>query len=149
MDKMALGNELFVSLEKKLITFNQYSVITKKMRQTLATLKAEELENLLSERQQRITEIQHTDLTIGELITKMGGPHSIPNKIRDTIDRCLDKINAVARMIQPLDNELMILVKTESDGIKNELLKLRHSQNATMTYGRQTSRSPRFLDTRS
>ena len=148
MDKITLENKLFALFEKKLIIFSQYLAITEQIRQTLADLKEKELNNLFLERQQCITKIQSADLTIGELMRKMGNKNFIPNKIRDTIDRYLDKIDAVARTILPLDKALMISVKTESDGIKNELLKLRHSRSAAMTYSGTARYSPRFLDTR-
>ncbi|MEE8397520.1 MAG: hypothetical protein V3S89_00860 [Desulfobacterales bacterium] len=149
MDKIASGNELFGFLEKKLTTFSQYLAITKQMIRPLADMKEKEMEALLSRRQQCITHIQDMDLMIGQLMKKMGRVNSIPDKIRERISRYLDKISAVARSIQPLDSELMVLVRVESNGIKNELLKHRQSRNAAMTYGGKANRLPRFLDTRS
>lgn len=147
MDRITSGKELYGFLEKKLITFNRYLAITKQMIQPLADMK--EMEALLSQRQQCITQIQDMDLTIGRLMKKMERVTSIPDKIREAIDRYLDKIAAVIRTIQPLDSELMVLVRAESNGIKDELLKRRQSRNAAMTYSEITRRSPRFLDTRS
>lgn len=150
MTEMNDGRDVSMLLEKKHAIFQTYLSISRKLKNVLGEGKEKALRKLLSERRYCIKQIQNIDGAIGEIIGSVGDLMSrVPEKGKTQARRLLDNIRALMETIAPLDREVMVIVKSESNTLQAELLKIRHSRMATKGYGNKTAGPPRFFHLRS
>lgn len=150
MGEMNDGRDICLSIEKKHTIFQTYLSITRKLKNVVGEGKEKTLRKLLSQRRYCIKQIQNIDGVLGE-ITGFGGSDisSIHPKNRTRVHQYLNNIKELMETIAPLDSEVMVLVRSESNALRSELLEMRHTRKATRGYGSIAGGPPRFLDTRS
>jgi len=159
------GKEICSFLEKKLVLFNRYLSITKRIKETLKDKEAINLGVYISERQDCIKRIERIDLSIEKIIKassdKLDNIFDQVNTPTQTlplegggqgggeglIDSYLTRIKSIMEKVDLIDKESMVMVREEGESIKKELLKNRNVQQATRGYRKDIKYSPRFLDT--
>ena len=164
MKDIDAGKEICSFLKKKLALFNQYLSITKRMKETLRNKEARNPGVFISERQSCIKRIERIDVSMDKIIKASSDkPYRISDKV-DTptqtlplegegegggerlINSYLAKIKGIMETIDPIDRELMVMVKEEGGVIKKELLKMRNHRQAAQGYKKEKGYSPRLLD---
>jgi hypothetical protein len=148
MEDIDAGKKICSFLEKKRVLFNQYLLITKRMKESLKNKEAGSSGVFISERQDCIKRIERIDLSIENIINASSDRlKHISDKLKGLIDSYLSSIKSIMETVDLIDKELMVMVKEESESIKEELLKMRKFQQAARGYRRDKKYSPRFLDT--
>ncbi|MFH1991816.1 MAG: hypothetical protein ABIK98_05330 [Pseudomonadota bacterium] len=141
--------EIFTFLERKLGLFSQYLSVTERMKAALEKKEAGNLGSLISKRQDLIHKIETNDKSLQRFVQSISAGYDlISGKLKGFIDNYLKTIKNVMETIEPLDRDLMAVIKQEGEHIKTDLLGMRKVQQAAKGYGSNISRSPRFLDTR-
>jgi len=134
--------------EKKLILFNQYLSITKKMKESLKDKEAGNPGVFISERQDCISKIEKIDSSIEKIIKASADKlNHISDKLKGLIDSYISSIKSIMEKVDLIDRELMVMVKEEGEDIKKELLKMRNVRQVARGYKKEKRYSPRFLDT--
>jgi len=150
-------------LEKKFALFDQYLSITERMKATFRNKEAGNLGVLISERQRCIAKIERIDTSIENVITESPDKLSqISDQVNTPtqtlplkgggegeglIDSRLMKIKGIMEKIDPIDRELMTMLKEEGEHLRTALLEMRNVRQAARGYKRERGFSPRFLDT--
>ena len=148
MKNIDAGKEICSFLEKKLSLFNRYLSITKRMKEALKKKGAGNPGVFISERQDCIDKIEKIDSSIEKIIKASADKlNHISDKFKGLIDSYLAKIKSIMETIDPIDRELMVMVKKEGEGIKHELIKMRNVRQVARGYRKERRFSPRFLDT--
>nr|MBC8359974.1 hypothetical protein [Candidatus Desulfatibia profunda] len=141
--------EIFTFLERKLGLFSQYLSVTERMQAALEKKEAGNLGSLISKRQDLIHKIETHDKSMQRFVQTIPDRHHlIPEKFKGLIDNYLKTLKNVMEAVEPLDRELMEVVKQEGECIKTDLLGMRKVQQAAKGYGNNLRHPPRFLDTR-
>lgn len=145
------SNKIICSfLEKKVALFNQYLSITERMKETLRNKEESKLEGFLSKRQDCISKIERIDLSIKKIVKAgLSNLANISNKYKMVIDSYLADIRSIMTTVDLMDRELMVIINTESLGLKTGLLRFQHSKQAARGYEPKGGYSPRFLDIKS
>ena len=148
MKDLDAGNEICAFLEKKIALLKQYLSITEKMRDPHRNNDDSSLEGLISKRHECINRIEKIDLSMGKIVKEGSYKLSrISNKFKVLIDNYLSNIRDILTTVEPLDRELMVMVKEEGESIKTELLKMQNVRQVTRGYKKEKRCTPRFLDT--
>lgn len=142
--------EICTFLERKLAHFKQYLSITEGMKQALGNKEeSNNLDSLISKRQNCIKKIERIDLLIDKAIkTSSNKLSKISDKYKRLIDGYLSNIKKIMTTVHLMDRELMVMVKQEGEGIKKEVLKMRKFGQAARGYRGSTGYPAKFLDTR-
>jgi hypothetical protein len=141
--------EIFTFLERKLGFFSQYLSVTERMKAALEKKEAGNLGSLISKRQDLIHKIEINDVSMQRLVQSIPDRyHLLSGKFKSFIDNHLKTLKNVMEAVEPLDRELMAVVKQEGECIKTNLLGMRKVQQAAKGYGSNLRHPPRFLDTR-
>ena len=134
--------------EKKLILFNRYLSITKRMKESLKNNEAGNPGVFISERQDCISKIEKIDSSIEKIIKASADKlNHISDKLKGLIDSYISSIKSIMEKVDLIDRELMVMVKEEGEDIKKELLKMRNVRQVARGYKKEKRYSPRFLDT--
>ena len=165
--------EICSLLEKKLALFKQYLSITEQLKESIGNKEDGDLGALLSERQGCIKEIEGIDLSMEKVvkanfdrvcqISDQVNTHTQTHPLacdelsrvegggedggEGLIDSYLMKIKRIMEAIDPIDGELVVMVKEEGERIKREILKMRDVQRVARGYRRAKGVFPRFLNT--
>ena len=135
-------------LEKKLAIFNRYLSITEKMKEVLENKEAGNPGVFISERQDCISKIEKIDSSIEQIIRASAEKlNHISDRFKGLIHSYLSSIKSIMERVDLIDRELVIMVKEEGEGIKNELLRMRNVRQVTRGYKKEKRYTPRFLDT--
>lgn len=149
MKNMDEGKKICSFLEKKLALFSQYLSITERMRETIINNKEDNLAGFFKQRQDYMNKIDKIDRSIEETV-KAYGEHFkyVSNQLRGSIDSYIQYIRRVMDALAPIEREVMVMVKAESERVKMDLLRRRNVRNAVKGYRNDARYSARFLDTR-
>ena len=147
MKDMEAGKDICSFLEKKVLLFDRYLSITERMKETFKDKGPGDLRSVLSKRQDCIKRIERIDSSVKDIIEAGSnrGNH-VSKKFKGVIATHLKNLKSIMERVDLIDRELMGMVKEESEGLKNELLKMRSVQQAAIGYKRGTTHPPRFLD---
>ena len=127
----------------------QYLSITRTMKETFMLKKETSLVDLLSKRQDCINKIQKTDLSVQKIMnTGTEELSRISGDLKNSLDGYQHSIKSLLELISPVDDEVMVMVKEESRGIKAELLKINNARQGAKGYGTRGMYNPRYLDAR-
>ena len=149
MKNIDTGQEICTFLEKKIALFKQYLAITERMQVILNDSENRKFGSLISKRQDLIHKIEINDVSMQRLVQSIPDRyHLLSGKFKSFIDNHLKTLKNVMEAVEPLDRELMAVVKQEGECIKTNLLGMRKVQQATKGYGSNLRHPPRFLDTR-
>lgn len=149
MKNMEAGKKICSFLEKKLALVKQYLAITERMKEAIINDKEDNLSGFIKQRQEYMKKIDKIDRSIADTI-KAYGEHfkSVSNRFRGSIDSHIQHIRRVVEAVAPIEKEVMMMVKAESESVKTDLLKRRHIRHAVKGYRNGLGPHARFLDTR-
>ena len=165
MREINAGKEICPFLEKKVTLFNRYLSITKRMKETLRGKEAGNPGVFISKRQDCINKIEQIDSSIEKIIKPSADRLSqisdqvntptLPSPFKGEglgggeglIQSYLSSIKTIMEKVDLMDRELLVMVKEEGEGIKNELLRMRNVRQVSQGYKKEKRYSPRFLDT--
>ena len=140
-------NNLSLFMEQKISLMTQYLSITRIIKEAFILKKETNLIELLSKRQDCINRIQKTDLSVQKIINTGAEELSrISDELKSSLDGYLLGIKSLLEQIAPIDDEIMIMVKEESRGVKAELLKISNVRQAAKGYGSKEKRIPMYMD---
>ncbi len=143
-----IGKKIRSFLEKKLTLFNRYLSVTDRMKETLTKREGDELGALISERQSCINKINKIDVTMDKIIKAGMAKTDIPQRLKELTAGYVESAKRILEVLEPLDKELVVIVKEESGSIKRELLKMRNVRKANRGYGQYRQNPSKFIDIR-
>jgi len=148
MKERGLGKEICSFLEKKLVFFNQYLLMTNQIKEAYAVNKDQYPGALLSQRQACIYKIERID----ESIKRMVGENPrrldrLSEKCKTIIDGYLKRLKGIMETVDLVDQELVNALGADRKDMKAELLKLQDMRHAAQGYRGRREFVPRFLDT--
>jgi hypothetical protein len=112
-------------LEQKIALMTQYLSITRTMKDSFVREKEIILEGLLAKRQDYIDKIEKIDLSLKKIgILSVEELSRISRELKGKANSNLQRIKCLADQIAPLDAEVIVMVREESRGIKEELIKM-------------------------
>ena len=142
-----LGKEICSFLEKKLVFFNQYLIMTNQIKEACALIKGEYPGALISQRQACIYKIERIDESIKRIVgNNPGRLDGLSEKCKATIDGYLKRLKTVMETVDLVDRELMYAFEADRKNIKKDLLELQDMRRAAQGYKNRREFSPRFLD---
>jgi len=149
MKNIDTKKEICSFLEQKISLFSQYLSVTERMKAALENNEAGNLGSLISKRQDLIDKIETNDKNLQRFVRSISAGYDlISAKFKDLIDNYLKTITNVMKTIEPLDTDLMAVIKHEGERVKTDLLGIRKIRQAAKGYGGNRIHPPRFLDTR-
>jgi len=138
---------LSLFMEQKISLMTQYLSITRIIKETFMLKKQTDLLELLSKRQSCISMIQKADLSVQKIMNTGAEELScISGELKSLLDGYLRGIKSLLEQIAPIDDEVMMMVKEESRGVKAELLKISNVRQAAKGYGSKEMRLPMYMD---
>ncbi|MBU4037931.1 MAG: hypothetical protein KKA35_16045 [Proteobacteria bacterium] len=141
MNNINQENNIGLLLEKKILFATKYLSATEEMKEALMQ-KEEDVINYILKRQDCMNKINKIDISLQKVIR----PNS--ERFRKIFNNYLDGIKNLLEQIVPIDAEIMLMVKAESRGVKEELLKINNIRHATKGFGTKRNQIPRYLDAR-
>lgn len=139
----------FLFLEQKVALMTQYLSFTRNMEDSFVREKEANLEGLLVKRQECIVKIEKVDLSLKQIRSLGAGELSrISRDLKGKLNGYLQRIRDLVEEIGPIDAEVMVMVREESRGIKEELTKMKTVRQAAKGYGSKEGYIPRYLDAR-
>ena len=148
MKERGLGKEICSFLEKKLVFFNQYLLMTNQIKEACALNKEEYPGALLSQRQACIYKIERIDESIRRTVgNNPGRLDRLSEKCKAMIDGYLKRLKTVMETVDLGDRELMVTLQADRKDIKKDLLELQDMRHAAQGYKNKRELPPRFLDT--
>jgi hypothetical protein len=139
----------FLFLEKKVALMTQYLSLTGTIKESFLREKEVMLEGLLARRQDCIDKIEKIDLSLHQIRSLGAGELSrISRELKGKLNGYLQRIKGLVEQIAPMDAEVMVMVREESRGIKEELIKMKTAKQAAKGYGLKESHIPRYVDAR-
>ena len=148
MRERGLGKEICSFLEKKLVFFNQYLLMTNQIREACALNKDEYPGALISQRQACIYKIERIDESIRRIVGENPGRlDRLSEKCRAMIDGYLKRMKTVMEEVDLIDRELLDALQADRKELKEDLLKLQDMRHAAQGYKSRRKVTPRFLDT--
>jgi len=148
MKERGLGKEICSFLEKKLVFFNQYLLMTNQIKEACALNKEEYPGALLSQRQACIYKIERIDKSIRRIVGE--DPvrlDRLSEKCKTMINGYLKKLKTIMETVDLVDRELLNALQAERKDMKGELLKVQDMRHAAQGYKSRREFTPRFLDT--
>jgi hypothetical protein len=143
-----LGKSMNSLLEKKLVLFKHYHLLTGRIKEAFTSGEESRLNFIISERQRYIRKMEDIDLSINRITGRDSNkPSEIPNRFRGLIHHHLERIKEILGNIAIMDRSLMVTVQEERDCVKAELSRMRNGREAAKSYRGGRRYSPRFLDT--
>ena len=127
-------------VQRKIILLERYLALTEEMRECLDKNEAEGLGTLLSRRRHCMEDVNKADIQLdkaGRDRMNGGSVEQDQLRIRDVLSR-----------IQALERELLERMRTETETLKHELLKMQTVRGAADKYRGHAGKEPRFLDVR-
>ena len=148
MRERGLAKEICSFLERKLVFFNQYLLMTTQIKEACALNKDEYPGALISQRQACIYKIERIDESIRRIVGENpGGLDRLSEKCRAVIDGYLKRMKTVMEEVDLVDRELMDELQVDRKELKGDLLKLQDVRHAAQGYKSRREFAPRFLDT--
>ena len=148
MRERGLGKEICSFLEKKLVFFNQYLLMTNQIKEACALNKEEYPGALISQRQACIYKIERIDESIRRIVGENpGGLERLSEKCKAMIDGYLKRLKTVMEAVDLVDRELLGTLQADGKDMKRDLLKLQDMRHAAQGYKGKREVIPRFLDT--
>lgn len=149
MKDIEKGEKFCSYLEKKVALFQRYLSLTERMKATLQHVETSNLGSLIAQRQDCIQRIEKLDRFMQKVVQTGSDMRSrISGRLNGLIDGYLQTLKTLMEKLEPLDMELMVLVKQEGASIKTDLLKKQKVRQAAKGYGSFRKHPARFLDTR-
>jgi len=143
------GKEACLLLERKLTLFSRYLSVTEKMKAALGEKEESSLGSLIPIRQDLIHKIDKIDLAIKGTMPIIPDRNSlISENFKGMTAGYLRKLKTIMDTVEPLDRDLMVMVKREGDSIKTDLLRKQKVRQAAKGYGSFKQNHAKFLDTR-
>jgi len=148
MKERGLGKEICSFLEKKLVFFNQYLLMTNQIKEACALNRDEYPGALISQRQACIYKIERIDESIRRIVgEKPGRLDRLSEKCKAMIDGYLKRLKTVMETVDLVDRELMVALQADRKNMKRNLLELQNMRQAAQGYKNNKGVTPRFLDT--
>jgi len=148
MKEIELGKEICSFLEKKLVFFNQYLLMTNQIKEACALNEEEYPGALISQRQACIYKIERIDESIKRIVGENPGRlDRLSEKCKAMIDGYLKRLKTVMETVDLVDRELMVTLQADRKDMKRDLLKLQDMRHAAQGYKSRREFTPRFLDT--
>jgi hypothetical protein len=142
------GKEACLLLETKLNLFNRYLTTTQKMKAAFGNNAERSLGFLISVRQDLIRKIDEIDRAIKKIQPMSPDRHDlISDKFKGLIAGYLKKLKDIMDTVEPLDRDLIDMVRQQGQSIKTSLLKRQKVQQAFKGYGNFRKYPAKFLDT--
>lgn len=142
------GGEILSLLEEKIPLFHRYLSVTENMKEAFGDDGKGNIGNFLSERQDVIQKINEIDSSIEKVMEGVPDqPTGGFGECRELIDTRLQDIRLVIETVDPIERELIIMVKGETESVKRSLLEMRNTRQAVNGYQKTGSSSPKFFDT--
>ena len=127
-------------VQRKVFLLERYLALTEEMRECLDKNDAEGLGTLLSMRRHCVEDVNKADILLhkaGRERAKAGSMEQDQLRMRDVLSR-----------IEALERQLLERMRTESETLKQELLKMQTVRGAAGKYRGHAGQEPRFLDVR-
>jgi uncharacterized membrane protein len=148
MKERSLGKEICSFLEKKLVFFNQYLLMTEQIKEACARNKEEYPGALISQRQACIYKIERIDESIKEIVVEnLDRLDRLSEKCKAIIDGYLKRLKIVMQTVDLVDRELMVTLQADRKNMKKALLELQDMRQGAQGYKNKRELPPRFLDT--
>lgn len=148
MKKKSPWQRICSFLEMKRILFNQYLLITDRIKGALKHREEDEFEVLISKRQEYIRRIDAIDRSMNRIVPQAPKSLSeIPTKWKGLIESHIGQIKTAMETVALSDRELLVLMKEEGTNVRTELFKIQKVRQAAEGYRGERWRSPRFINT--
>ena len=148
MKERGLGKELCSFLEKKLVFFNQYLLMTNQIKEACALNEEQYPGALISQRQACIYKIERIDESIRRIMgDNPGRLNRLSEKCKAMIDGYLKRLKTVMETVDLVDRELLDALQADRKDMKRDLLELQDMRHAAQGYKSRREFTPRFLDT--
>jgi hypothetical protein len=127
-------------VQRKIVLLERYLALTEEMRECLERNEVEGLGALLSRRRHCMEDVNKADFLLHKAgRDRMNGGAVEQNQLR---------IRDVLSRIEALERELLERMRTETETMKQELLKMQTARGAADKYRGHAEKEPRFLDVR-
>ncbi len=103
----------------------------------------------MARRQDCIDKIEKIDQSLKKIRSLGAGELSrISRELKGKLNGYLQRLKGLVEQIAPMDAEVMVMVREESRGVKEELIKMKQVKQAAKGYGSRERRIPRYIDAR-
>ena len=135
-------------LEKKSVLFKRFLSLTQRMKAVLTHTQEGNLGRLIAQRQDCLHKIEKIDTSLKGFVPKGSDIRGyISGKLNRLVGFHLQTLRYIMELLEPLDREVMVLVKQERENIKTELLRQRNFRQAARGYNHSVRYPAKFLDT--
>lgn len=148
MQNSDTGQQACLLLEQKLNLFNQYLTTTEQMEAAIEKQGQNNLEHLLSKRQDLICKIEILDAAIERILPTSPDKYNlIPNTFRELMRDRVSRLKQTMQRVEPLDKALIARVQQEGKSTQTDLLRKQKVRQAMKGYGSFRRYPAKFLDT--
>ena len=146
---MESKNELSVDMETKRALLKSYELLTEKIQESFRKGDFQSLNTLLSRREEIAREIERMDSSLRErmLALEKEKPERAA-KFRGMVEDFHRKIRHLLEQITLKEKDLIPQLQGESEELKREIMRMRETRHAVVSYHKPDPFSPRFLDAR-
>jgi hypothetical protein len=142
-------DKLLFLFEEKHLALKRYLSITGEMDSVMSNSDLCKLRSLMAERQKYMRKIQSVDKSIETNIrSSKKNIDPLSHKLKGLLDRYRKEFIRIMQAAVPMDKKVRLLVKTEGQNLKKELLLIQKNKHAVSRYGSPTNFISRYLDTR-
>lgn len=148
-EKAERERQLYGLLERKVTLCHHYFHLTQKIRQVFDRGDREKLRAAVSERRSAAKKVDRIDSALKKIFQNGRIDLSLVSQnIKQHLEHQMQKIQQVMAAIEPIDRELVVLVASETEELKSNLLRMRRIQKANAGYGRQRPAVSKFINVR-
>lgn len=135
-------------LEEKYRALKQYLSITGEMTISVEKSDFHELGRFMAIRQQCRRKIDRIDKSIKAIIDQDNKISRLSRKLEEILSRYNRDFISIIKAISPMDEKIMVLVESEGEKMRKDLLKFRKSRHALTSYRLQPINGSRYLNTK-